>query len=712
MAERKVPDRISRELSWLAFNGRVLQEAEDESTPLFERLTFLSIYSSNLEEFFRVRVASIRSLLRLKKKKLGKGLHPARTLREIHNVVAAQQVKFAEIFRVRILPELERQGILLIDETQVTREQSAYLREYYQKHVADRIRPVMLDPSGDPPFLRNRFEYLVVELWPGARIALSSEEPRYALVEVPSPPLPRFVALPRDGDQHVVMFLDDVIRHNLPGEFAGWDVGGAHAVKLTRDAELYIEDEFNDDLIDAIRIAVKKRETGVPCSLQYDLRASHSLLSFLKRRLRVQDEDLVVGGRYHNLHDLADFPRFGRDDLCYETWTPAIHPALTGQHSIFTAIREQDRLLHFPYHSYHHVVRFLNDAANDPDVEEMFLTVYRVSPQSKILETLVKAAERGKRIRVFVEVKARFDEEKNLQWAERMEKAGIVTIYSMPGLKVHAKIALVIRRESGGLRRYAYLGTGNFNEETARFYTDWGLLTADPRLTVDVETLFRFLSGEEKQPVFRHCLVAPFTLRDGLTRLIKAEASAARKGRPAAVIAKMNALEDHSIIESLYDASRAGVPIRLLVRGICCLVPGMERQSETIDVRSIVDRYLEHGRAFHFEAGGQNRIYLGSADWMQRNLDRRVEILFPLYHPEVRREIQQYLDLQLADNVKARTVDVHGSNEYVEPVEEHGAGMRSQAAIHRWVRGVDEAGAVTAHTLREELAPSRPRARW
>jgi polyphosphate kinase len=712
MAEPTAPERFNRELSWLSFNARVLQEAEDESTPLFERLMFLSIFTSNLEEFFRVRVAWIRSLLRLKKKKLGKlGVHPARALREIHNVVAAQQVRFGEIFRTQILPELERQGILLIDETEVTREQGEYLREYHARHLADRLRPVMLDPAGDPPFLRNRAEYLVVELWPETRIALSAEEPRYALIEVPSPPLPRFVTLPRDGDHHVVMFLDDVIRYNLPSIFADCDVGGAHAIKLTRDAELYIEDEFNEDLIDSIRNAVSKRETGMPSSFQYDLRASHSLLSFLKRFLRIEDEDLVVGGRYHNLHDLTDFPHFGKDDLCFETWTPSPHRGLAGVASIFAAIREQDRLLHFPYHSYQHVIRFLTDAAHDPDVEEIWLTVYRVSPQSRILATLERAAVQGKHVRVFVEVKARFEEEKNLQWAERLEQAGIVTIYSMPGLKVHAKIALVVRRERGKRRRYAYLGTGNFNEETARIYTDWGLLTADPRLTVDVETVFAFLAGEVDEPVFHHCLVSPFTLRDELTRLIDAETSAARKGRPAGITAKMNALEDPGIIDSLYRASRSGVPIQLLVRGICCLVPGIEKQSETIDVRSIVDRYLEHGRTAVFEAGGRKTILVGSADWMQRNLDRRVEVVFPIYDPEARNEIMHYLQLQLADNVKARRIDANQTNEFVS--NDGDQRCRAQSAIRQWVRGVDECGSQlrAAHSGRAESAPHHPRVR-
>ena len=666
MTPRLGTDFIDRELSWTAFNERVLQEAEDERNPLFERLTFLAIFSSNLDEFFRVRVASLRTLLRLKKKKLGRlRIQPNRLLHEILQSVSAQQQRLGEIFRGQILPALERAGIFLVNEGGVTPRQGEFLRSFFRDEVAAHIDPIMLDTDDGPPFLENRSVYFVVELWPEEPIALSIEKPKYALVEVPTEELSRFVVLPADGERRVVMFLDDVIRFNLPSLFPGWDVGEAYAIKLTRDAELYIEDEFAGDLVEAIRSALTKRDRGVPSRFLYDLQASYAMVSFLKDVFGLEDEDLVLGGRYHNLHDLADFPKFGLDELSFDPWPPLPHPGLSAFDSLLEAIRIKDRLLHFPYQSYEYVVRFLLESAEDVEVEEIWLTVYRVTSDSKVLTALLKAAEQGKKVRVFVEVQARFDEATNLGWVERLEQAGILTIYSIPGLKVHAKAALVVRREGRERHLYAYLGTGNFNEKTARYYTDWGLLTADPRLTTDVESIFHYLAGEVAEPAFEHCLVAPFNLRTRIYELIDDEIRAAEDSRTCGIIAKMNGLQDLEMIEKLYEAARAGVPIQLVVRGICCLVPGIAGQSEGIEVRSILDRYLEHGRAFVFHADGEERIYLASADWMHRNLSQRVENAFPVYDEDARAQIREALEIQLADNVKARIIDARQSNAYV-----------------------------------------------
>ena len=647
------------------FNERVLQEAEDERNPLFERLTFLSIFSSNLDEFFRVHVASLRTLLRLKKKKLERlDIQPYRLLREILVSVSAQQERFGEIFRGQILPALKQSGVFLVNEGGVTPRQGEFLRSFFQDQVVAHIDPVMLQPEEESPFLENRSEYLVAELWPKEPIALSVEKPRYALLEIPTRELSRFVVLPGDGERRVVMFLDDVIRFNLPSLFPSWDVGGAYAIKLTRDADLHIEDEFAGDLVEAIRSAVAKRDRGIPSRFLYDLQASYTMVSFLKDIFGLEDEDLVLGGRYHNLHDLADFPKFGLDQLTFDPWPPLPHPGLSGSDSVLEATRVEDRLLHFPYQSYEHVVRFLLESAEDPDVEEIWLTVYRVTSDSKVLAALLKAAKQGKRVQVFVEVKARFDEVTNLRWVERLEQAGILTIYSIPELKVHAKTALVVRREGRERRLYAYLGTGNFNEKTAERYTDWGLLTADPRLMTDVESIFHYLAGEVEEPSVEHCLVAPFDMRTRFYGLIDDEIRAAEDGLACGIIGKMNGLQDPRMIEKLYEASRAGVPIQLVVRGICCLVPGIAGQSESIEVRSILDRYLEHGRAFIFHAGGEEKIFLSSADWMHRNLSRRVELAFPVYHEDPRAQIREALKIQLADNVKARIIDAQQSNVY------------------------------------------------
>jgi polyphosphate kinase len=478
------------------------------------------------------------------------------------------------------------------------------------------------------------------------------------------------------------MFLDDVIRYNLPSLFPGYEVGGAYAVKLSRDAELYIDEEFSGDIVDAIRKGLKKRETGPPSRFLYDLQASYALVAYLKEVFRLQDEDLVIGGRYHNLHDLRDFPRFALEDLFYPPWPPLPYGELDAAPLVFDAIRERDRLLHFPYHSYDYVVRFLTEAAADPDVEEIWLTVYRVSRESAVLHALLEAAEQGKKVRVFVEVQARFDEAANLRWAERLEKAGVITMYSIPGIKVHAKLALVARREEGERRLYTYLSTGNFNESTARFYSDFGLLTADPRLTRDVQEVLRYLAGEVEEPTFSHLLVAPFTFRDSCYRFIDEEMAAAAEGRPSGIALKMNALEDEEIVGKLYAASAAGVPIQLVVRGICCLIPGLEGLSETVKARSIVDRFLEHARIYSFHNGGDERLYLASGDWMYRNLSQRVEVAFPLYDPEIRKQVRAILDLHLADNMRARLLDARQSNPYVR---DGGTPVRAQEATRRMI---------------------------
>ena len=669
-----------RELSWLSFNERVLQEALDPTVPLGERLNFLAIFSSNLDEFFRVRVASLRSLLRLKKKRVARlGVRPAKVLRQIHRTVGDQQDRFGEVLRGELLPALERAGIALLDESRISAADAEWLRAHFAEHVAPLIRPIPLHDGNPAPFLRNGGLYLVVELWNTDGGAAEDDVPGSALVEVPSPPLPRFVTLPERENGHAVIFLDDVIRLNLGALFPDHEVGGAWAVKLTRDAELVLEDEFSGSLVDSIRKSLKKRETGLPCRFLYDLRAPYPLLRELRERFGLDEEDFVVGGRYHNLDDLMRFPRFGLEDLSYRPLPPLPHAELEAAPSMLGAIGEKDRLLHFPYQRFDYVIRLLREAAADPDVEEIRITLYRVARDSAVARALIEAARYGKRVTAFVEVKARFDEESNLDWAERMEAAGVRTLYSMPGLKVHAKLLLIVRREGDTARQYAYLGTGNFNERTARIYADHALLTADPELTGEVRAVFDFLAGDVRKPEFRHLMVAPFDLRKKLYRLIAREARAARRGRRAGMILKMNSLEDPKIIARLYDASRAGVDVRLIVRGICRLIPGHRRQSETIVARSIVDRFLEHARIFLFENRGQPQCWLASADWMTRNLSRRIEVAFPIRDPLLQHEIRTILDLQLADNQKTRVIDEAQSNAYLRDA---GAPVTSQLATY------------------------------
>ena len=661
---------FDRERSWLSFNGRVLQEAEDSRVPLFERLKFLAIFSSNLDEFFRVRVASLRSLLRLKKKAKSKlGLKPRRLLREIHDVVTEEQERFGQILRGQILPGLEEHGIFLINESAVTDAQGAFLRDYFDEHVREHVRPLVLE-HGEAPFLKNQQIYLIVELEsPLEGVRLSTTHPQYGLVDVPSPPVPRFVCLPADDDRNYVMFLDDVIRYNLPGLFPKHQVAGAFAVKLSRDAELYLDDEYGDTVVEQIRKSLQKRDEGLPCRFLYDLHASYGTVSALMKMFGLRDEDLVLGGRYHNLRDLFDFPRFDLEHLAYRKLPPLDHPVLEHAESLFATIRAKDHVVHFPYQKFDYVIRFLKEAADDPDVKSVWITLYRTASDSSIVKQLIRAADAGKKVTVFVEVKARFDEASNLHWAARMEEAGIRTLYSFPDLKVHSKLALVSRKEGDETQWYCYLGTGNFNEVTSRIYADHGLFTADPRLTHDVRKVFAFLAGEEKKPTFEHLLVAPFYMREAFYDLIDNEAVAARTGAVGRMLLIMNSLEDQEIIDRLYEADQAGVRTEMIIRGICCLVSGIEGQSERTQIRSIVDRFLEHARLYIFHNQGDEKYYLSSADWMNRNLSKRVEVAFPVYDPDVRRELRQIVEIQRLDNTKARIIDAEQTNAYVEPGE-------------------------------------------
>ena len=675
---------INRELSWLSFNERVLQEAESPSVPLLERIKFLAIFSSNLDEFFRVRVASLRSLLRLRRKKRKKkGLDPTKLLREIHSVALAQQERFGQVFRDDILPGLQEAGIHLISEEGADGERRADMEAYFVEQIAEHLEPVILGLEDTPPFLKDHTSYLVAELQPGPGIGMGTAGPELGIVEVPSPPLPRFLSIPGPGEDRDLVFLDDVIRLNLHRLFPDRLVAGAYAIKVSRDADLYLDDEFDTGLRQAIKKSLGKRATGAPIRFLYDMRAPQAMVTRLSDCFGLGEGDLIEGGRYHNLNDLAGLPVGHLPDLEYDPLEPLPHPTLEDGVPTLDLIRAKDRLLHFPYQSYAYVVRLLQEAAEDPDVDAIWISLYRVSSDSEVVKALIRAAENGKDVMAFVEVQARFDEELILEWAERMEQAGIRVIYGVQGIKVHAKLCLIRRREDDKSRLYALLATGNFNEKTARVYADHGLMTADPRLTEEVLRVFRVLGGEDVQPEFEHLLVAPDHLRDGFNALIDAETEAARQGRPSGITAKMNSLQDNGIIDKLYEASAAGVPVRLLIRGICCLRPGVEGLSESIEVTSIVDRFLEHSRMFVFHADGAEKLYLSSADWMTRNLNRRVEVAFPIYDQDVRDELRHVLDLQCADNTKARIIDEHQRNDFSRATQE--APARSQFDTYRFL---------------------------
>lgn len=659
-----------RDLSWLAFNYRVLQEAADVSVPLFERLRFLAIFSSNLDEFFRVRVALARSLASLPKHKTKKrDIEPRELLRRIHRIVKKQQDNFGDIYRSEVLPELNAAGIYIPTERQITRAQRRFVRRYFREKVQKLLQPVIIDEKTDPPFLKNKALYLTVQLIEKDQDRGAFRRTRrsnWAILEIPSEELGRFVQIPASRRGHAVMFLDDIIRDSLPLIFPRHEPLATYSIKLTRDAEMYLDDETSGDLVARIRAGIKKRHVGVPARFLYDMDMPEGFLAFLRHSFELSREDLVPGGRYHNFNDFFAFPTFGRSELEYPRQEVLAVRELEKASGMFEAIAAKDRLLHFPYQSFGYVTRFLQEAAADPDVEQMFITLYRVASSSEIVQALIRAAASGKQVIAFVEVKARFDEELNIYWAEEMQKAGVEVLYSMPELKVHAKVAWVTRRENGKLREYAYIGTGNFNEKTARVYTDFGLLTAAPAIVTEVGRVFEGLRDQNMaDKTFKHLLVAQAGMRREFNALIDAEIAAAEAGEPARIFAKMNSLEDRKMIKRLYRASVAGVEVRLIIRGICCLVPGLRGKSENIRITSIVGRYLEHPRVFVFHAGGREKMYIASADWMSRNLDSRVEVAVPLHDPDVRSLMRDLMSLHEEDNVKARIIDQRLANRYV-----------------------------------------------
>lgn len=666
---------IERDISWLAFNERVLQEAKDRSVPLYERIKFLAIYSSNLDEFFRVRVASIRSFRKLDKPvRREMELKPRKLLRKIRHIVQEQQAEFGRIFRTEILPELADNGIHLVDERQFSPTQHDFALLFFQEKIKPRLRWSWLTED-QSQFLEDKALYLIV--------SFSGEED---LAVVALPDLERFVVLPAEDRANFIAFLDDVLRVGLPEVFLEKKVEGAYAVKLSRDAELYIDDEFSGDLREKIKAGLEERKVGLPTRFLYDASMPEDVLKQLKACLGLSKNDLIPGARYHNFNDFFAFPNPAGEDTMHDPPMPPLpHPELERAGSFFPLMARQDFLLHFPYQQFDYVLRFIEEAAFDPAVESIKITLYRVASRSAVAEALLRAVQNGKQVTVFVEAKARFDEETNLFWGEQLQQAGATVKYSFPGIKVHTKLLLVSRREMEGSKNYAWLATGNFNEKTARLYSDFGLLTADPRLVDEAAQVFSVLEGKSLLPHTKHLFVAPFNLRERFEQLIQTEIANARNGLAAWMVVKINSLEDPAMMRQLIAASQAGVKIQMIVRGICCLQAGVPGLTENIEMVSIIDRFLEHARVYIFANGGVPKIYLASADWMRRNLDRRVEVAFPVFDEKIRQTIWQIIDFQLHDNVKARWLEVGQTNRYRERMEGE-APVRSQLATYEFLK--------------------------
>jgi polyphosphate kinase len=655
----------NRELSWLSFNHRVLQEAADKDVPLYERIKFMAIFSSNLDEYYRVRVASLRYLLELKRKNLGKlDFDPVELLKEIHKKVNKQQEELGHIFRNQILKELENENVYLLNETTLNKEQIKFAEAYFQNEILPYIQAGMLASSKINYFLKNQSIYFVVRLISKMATQITAEKKtfkfKHAIFEIPTQFLPRFLVLPERENKEYVMFIDDVIRLNLSFIFPGYDVESAYSIKLTRDAEMYIDDEFSGNLLTKIKEGIVKRKTGVPSRFLYDKNMPKEFLKFLKSTFCLQNEDLVPGGKYHNFNDFFSFPLLGSNKLVYKKISDIKSKQFENIQNHFDLIEKQDVLLYYPYHSYDYIIQLLKEAATDISVSAIWITLYRVASDSKIVQALIHAAKNGKSVFVFVEIKARFDEESNIQWAAELEKAGINVKYSFPGLKVHSKICLIERKN----KNIAYLSTGNFNEKTAKIYTDFGYFTSNKNIIDELKRVFGYLAGQKVSTRFKNLLVSPFNMRNKYESLIDNEIKNAKKGKKTEIILKLNSLQDTKMIKKLYSASQAGVRIKIIVRGICCLIPGIKNLSENIEVISIVDRFLEHARVFIFFNDGNKKYYISSADWMKRNLSRRIEVGFPISDLRLIALIENIIKLQLNDNKKVRIIDAKQSNSY------------------------------------------------
>ncbi len=681
----KVP-YFNRELSWLSFNHRVLQEAMDDTVPLFEQIKFLAIYSSNLDEFFKIRVSAIRHMMHLGSKASKKiPFNPHLVHRDIMRTVAYQQELFLDTFYKKVIPGLERENIYLINEKKLQSAHHKFLSEYFDQNIRPWSRPMIIIKNKISVFLKNNTLYLFLRMVPREQTTEEGSRKRrrsvYASLEIPTDHLSRWVTLPELDGRNYVMFLDDVIRFNMNKLFPGYDILESRAIKLTRDADIPIEDEFSGDVVKAIKKLIQKRSTGVITRIMHDKKMSPRLKRYMMDALSLQEEDLIPGDRYLSYEHLFDFPRFGKN-LDYKPLPALQVKSLKQRKGIFERLSGQRILLYFPYHSYDPVLNFLYQAARDPEVLTIKITLYRIAAESKLIKALRKAAENGKDVTVFIELKARFDELRNLQAAERLESSGVNVLYSLPVLKVHSKICMVTRKEGEKLHAYAYLATGNFNESTARSYCDFGFFTDDEKVVSDIREIFRVLAGVESKALFKELIVAPVNMRKELNHLIDFEIEEARKGGKAEMILKMNGLEDEKIIRKIYEASEAGVDVRLIVRSICCLVPGIRGVSSRIKAISIVDRYLEHARVFSFYHGGRKRTYLSSADLMTRNLNRRIESAFEIKKPELKQMVLDILDLQWADNVKARIIDPHQLNSYVP---KKGKALEAQLAIYDYL---------------------------
>lgn len=680
---------IVRDLSWLAFNGRVLQEASDPTVPLHDRLKFLGIFSNNMDEFFRVRVATLTRMVRLgKSAKVNLEVNPEKILRQIQLKVLAQQAEFDRVWS-DIEKELDRRGIHLKNERQLSKAQKAFVHQYFDEKVRTQLVPLMIESIPTMPLLSDKAIYLACVLGNTQNAMLQ----RYALIAIPTKVLPRFVILPSEGTNKDIILLEDIIRFSLPNLFApfGFNRFLSAIVKMTRDAELETDQDLNMSLIEELEKGLKNRKRGKATRFIYDRNIDAGLLDYLIKRIGLTRRDnLIPGGRIHNFKDFMSFPEevLEPEDRGMRP-RPFVHPLLVQPVRIMEVLDKQDVMLHFPYHSFDSVIDLLREAAIDPFVQSIKITCYRLAKDSKVVNALINAVRNGKQVTVVLELRARFDEEANLGWKIRLEDEGVNVVHGPPDMKVHAKLCVIKKREFNRTKFYGFVSTGNLNENTARFYGDHCLLTSDRNIMADANRIFGVLEDPHynltKLSACKTLPVAPVTMRKFFLELLAREVRASRKKKVTEVILKMNSLVDKEAILKIYEAARAGVDIKLIVRGICCAYTEQKSFKKPVKAISIVDEYLEHARVLVFSNGNKQQVYISSADWMVRNLDHRVEAACPVKDPEIQQELIDILNIQLAENVKGRVLDNEQTNRYITRLEEE-AELRSQLAIYEYLR--------------------------
>ena len=671
----------NRDISWLKFNARVLQEAEDPTVPLIERIRFLGIHSNNMDEFFRVRYSFVRRLQLSTVKNHEDNLEghsPGKLLKQLSKLVNDQQQLGQKIYE-HLREELAKESIEIISEQELTQKQAQFVRDVYRNQVSPALTNLMLSQAPEFPYLRDKGIYLAVRLMKG-------DSEQFSIIEVPSGAMNRFIALPKYGKQYI-MYLDDVLRYNLSSIFHifNYDSIEAHTVKITRDAELTLDDDVSKSFMEKVQKGLLERREGDPVRFVYDRNISEVTLNLLVDGLGISEFDgLIAGGRYHNKKDLVRFPNVGGPSLEHKKLPIIPHPALDEDRSIISVLKKQDVLLFTPYHDFGKVIRLLREAAIDPKVRVLKVTLYRLASQSRIISALVNAAKNGKDVTVFIELQARFDEANNIKWTNMLRAEGIKVVSGVPGLKVHSKLTL-IRRDEGKekLVDYCVVGTGNYHEGTAKTYTDYHLLTSKKQITKEVRKVFTFIESPYKQYNYKHLLVSPNSTREGIFALIDREIAHARAGREAKFWVKINSVSDHEMIAKLYEASASGVSIRMIVRGINCIDFSNKALSGTIEAISIVDRFLEHTRAFCFHNNGQSEYYISSADWMTRNLNRRVEVTVPIYDDKIKRQLRDHFEILWKDNTKSRIFDANQSNAYRKL---NGPKIRAQLDMHAYVK--------------------------